>query len=438
MLTTCVLYTCFEALQGHCDQAIIHATQGYNLLQQYAMNAEKSRWDVGAFALELDQLSLLIRRLQTSKSLMDRHCRTSSNLRAIRQTLPSMFHSLQEAQSTLEQVLSHLTTFFLDMELDDEYYRQAAADEERHSIFGLWLDDWEKAFSDLLSRSHEAMSEEDRITAMTLKAHHIVAEILASVDLSLNELGWDAFRKKFSAIVDLATSISEKCGPSQPSKIEKRWNTDPESVCAPKATLSLSLGIVDPLFEVCARCREPALRQRALDLLVNHPRQDCVWSSSSIWKVGTLLMRQKEESERNPLETAMKATAAQRNSESWLSSLDQLLEPRPPRYSTPTMSIPRTSARYALNPGLYEERELRHESPRQESNMISRQNSKMTTTSSLTPESRVTTMSSLTPESSMAETVTMSEVYDTPDWIDYDGFHQRGVIPAIVETPPED
>ena len=37
MLTTCVLFTCFEALQGHCEQAIIHATQGYTLLQQYAM-----------------------------------------------------------------------------------------------------------------------------------------------------------------------------------------------------------------------------------------------------------------------------------------------------------------------------------------------------------------------------------------------------------------
>jgi hypothetical protein len=37
MLTTCVLFTCFEALQGHCEQAIQHATQGYTLLQQYAM-----------------------------------------------------------------------------------------------------------------------------------------------------------------------------------------------------------------------------------------------------------------------------------------------------------------------------------------------------------------------------------------------------------------
>lgn len=73
MLTTCVLFTCFEALQGHCEQAIVHATQGYALLQQYALEPASRRWDVGAFAVELDQLRLLMRRLQTqSKGLMVR------------------------------------------------------------------------------------------------------------------------------------------------------------------------------------------------------------------------------------------------------------------------------------------------------------------------------------------------------------------------------
>lgn len=57
--------------QGHCEQAIIHATQGYSLVQQYAVDTENRRWEAGAFAVELDQLRLLMRRLQTqSKGLM--------------------------------------------------------------------------------------------------------------------------------------------------------------------------------------------------------------------------------------------------------------------------------------------------------------------------------------------------------------------------------
>jgi hypothetical protein len=52
MLTTCVLFTCFEALQGHCEQAIIHATQGYGLLQQYATVCGQPTHELAAFKTE--------------------------------------------------------------------------------------------------------------------------------------------------------------------------------------------------------------------------------------------------------------------------------------------------------------------------------------------------------------------------------------------------
>lgn len=61
LLTTCIIYCAFEALQGKCEQAIMHATQGYTLLQQYAIDPEK-QWEAGAFAVELDQLCIMMRR----------------------------------------------------------------------------------------------------------------------------------------------------------------------------------------------------------------------------------------------------------------------------------------------------------------------------------------------------------------------------------------
>ena len=51
------------------------------------------------------------------------------------------------------------------------------------------------------------------------------------------------------------------------SVIEARWKTNGVFISAPTATLSFSLGIVDPLYEVCARCRDPVVRRRALDLV---------------------------------------------------------------------------------------------------------------------------------------------------------------------------
>jgi len=121
---------------------------------------------------------------------------------------------------------------------------------------------------------------------MILKAHHLVGETLAQVDLSLGELGWDAFRPQFAAIVDLATAVLEDSNKGDVSVIEARWKTGGVFISSTSATLSFTLGIVDPLFEVCSRCRDLVLRRKALDLLARHPRQECMWSSWSAWKVG--------------------------------------------------------------------------------------------------------------------------------------------------------
>lgn len=285
MLTTCVLFTCFEALQGHCEQAIIHASQGYTLLSQYASDPENTRWaNFGAFAVELDQLVLLMRRLQTqAKGLVGKNYNIIPDHQAINAKRPTVFNNMLEARAGLELVLNQLTVLFLDMELDDNFYDLAVASAEKHLLFSPWLTAWEKAFTAFLSRN-PTLSPEDRKAAMVLKAHELVAEILSDVDLSLGELGWDAFRDKFAAIVDLAGAVLENSPQADTSIIEARWKTSGVFISAPTATLSFSLGIVDPLYEVCARCRDPVLRRKALDLLARHPRQECVWSSWSAWK----------------------------------------------------------------------------------------------------------------------------------------------------------
>lgn len=113
---------------------------------------------------------------------------------------PTKFSSLREARSSLEMVLNQLTVFFLDLELDDQFYDLAISNAEKHLLFTPWLEAWEKAFSDYLAANQASLSGEDRRAAMVLKAHHLVAEVLSNVDLSLGELGWDAFHEKVCAL----------------------------------------------------------------------------------------------------------------------------------------------------------------------------------------------------------------------------------------------
>ncbi|KAK6397197.1 hypothetical protein LTR65_007697 [Meristemomyces frigidus] len=226
MLTICVLFTCFEALQGHCEQAITHATQGYSLLQQYASDSKNKRSDVGGFAVELDQLCLLMRRLQTqSKGLMGKDINIVPDMLAINAERPTSFRDLQEARSGLEVVLNQLTVYFMDLELDDHFYDMAVSNAEKHLLFAPWLESWEKAFSAFLTAHQAALSPQDRKAAMILKAHHLVAEILSQIDLSLGEMGWDAFHSRFTAIVDLGTAILEDTTQADTSVIEAQWKT---------------------------------------------------------------------------------------------------------------------------------------------------------------------------------------------------------------------
>lgn len=170
---------------------------------------------------------------------------------------------------------------------------------------------------------------------------------MSNVDLSEGELGWDKFHASFIAILDLAEAVLED-GPQ--SNVQQAVDLP----TTPKTQLCFSLGIVDPLYEVCARCRDPSLRRRALDLLARHPRQDCMWSSWSAWKVGKYLMKLEEESSSSPPLTAGDISAADRVSEAWFDfskfsasadgSTGRLMYKRMNTHHTP---------REALNPGLF-------------------------------------------------------------------------------------
>ena len=124
----------------------------------------------------------------------------------------------------------------------------------------------------------------------------------------------------------------------------------------PQATLSFSLGIVDALYEVCARCRDPVLRRKALDLLARHPRQECMWSSWSAWKVGKFLLHLEEDGAETVPRAASDIPAERRVSEAWLDFSDKSDE-QPARGKVAyKMPVPRATPRFALNPGLFESR----------------------------------------------------------------------------------
>lgn len=172
------------------------------------------------------------------------------------------------------------------------------------------------------------------------------------------------------------------------------------------------------MYEVAARCRDPSLRRRALDLLASHPRQECVWSSWSAWKVGKFLMRMEEEGSPTPPQGASDIPAERRVSEAWLDFSDKRTEESRKGVVGYKKAVPRARARYALNPGLFDMGTAAHgfrprsaESPRNERY--------------LSPPQSVPRQESFASDSSG----------DTP-WIDFDAVERMTNLGSIEEAMP--
>lgn len=292
MLTACVLFTCFEAMQDRWQEAIAHATQGYHLLQQYShrYSSQGSEEAQAAFSVEIDQLRAILMRIHVRSNVLvnnDYHITLDPEETHFAQ--PKRFETLQDARLSLEVVMNALTVLFLDLDLDDQLYEIAAFHANINDGFKPWLEAWEVAFSALLRRTNETASTIDRRAAMVLKANGLVAHIFCNIDLSAGEAGWDAFSMQFSAIVDLAEDVLQSRSEQQRSRSGRLGRGNTPFISATNAEHAFSLGIIIPLCEVCARCRDSTIRDRALVLLSNTSRKECMWSSWSMWKVDKYL-----------------------------------------------------------------------------------------------------------------------------------------------------
>lgn len=86
---------------------------------------------------------------------------------------------------------------------------------------------------------------------------------------------WDEFRPLYEKIVDLAEEI---IGPS-----------------AGIPRFTLDMGLIGPLYEVIARCRDPFIRRRALLLLKSAHMQEGVWNSTLTATVAERVVQIEEE-----------------------------------------------------------------------------------------------------------------------------------------------
>lgn len=268
-LITCILFTCFEAMQGRCNSAVNHALQGHQILRSTADERNKaSPQEVD----EVEELRPLAERLEVqAKALVDKSKQPQQNHSANAPMLPLVIvmHDLQHAHATLQTAINNVMVFmqsFNPKAPPDEIAMNMA---EKNLRYAPWFYQWEVAFTEYLSRNFGVMSDIEVKRAMVLKANHCAGTMLARVDQSQGAAAYDAFEEECEAIVSLSEQVlSAYSVPPLPTLNSANSGT---------SFLSLSLWVTDPLWIVISRCRNPSVRKAAFHLLSQHPRQEGIW-----------------------------------------------------------------------------------------------------------------------------------------------------------------
>ncbi len=278
-LTTCVLFTCFEAMQGRCDSAVVHALQGRRLLE--ATEQSDGTAITPAEKDDLEQMRPIVERLEVqATALLDKGRRpeveTADNVPQLPQV--DYIFSLDHAHNTLHTALNSVMRFMQGFHPTAPTEQIAITMAEKFLRYAPWFAQWERAFTAYLAAHRENMSNMDLKRAMVLKANHLVGTMLASVDQSAGPVAYDAYEAEFRAIVDLAREVlsSFSC-PPLPTLTGGSSGTP---------YLSFSLWVTDPLWMAISRCRNPSIRQAAFTLLSQNPRQEGIWHAGPQLSVG--------------------------------------------------------------------------------------------------------------------------------------------------------
>lgn len=94
---------------------------------------------------------------------------------------------------------------------------------------------------------------------IVLKVRHILIDVMLALDSSESESSWDAFDKHFSNMIDMAETLTKRLELS----IERKQSRG----AGAGSIAGLAVSMTEPLAIAAWRCRNHALRHRALDIV---------------------------------------------------------------------------------------------------------------------------------------------------------------------------
>jgi hypothetical protein len=289
LLMSCVIFVCFETLQGNYESALTHMESGVRMYRNW--QAENSKPGPGIssgrhhtidkeIAQIFSRLNLQVLMFPDTH-LLGRNFYTT-NLNPLIDQPPKTFSSLKEAKDRLDNCMGYIFQSVLAVYFAREnFLHQAQKRSPEFMSYQTLLSQWSVLFGAFISSSGTNLGPEDRQRASLLEIQYRVATILFTTGMSPEETAFDAFNSEFNSIVTLTSSLV---------KDGKAFGIPGRA-----GQFSFDMALVPPMYLTATRCRDPLIRRRALSILSATPRQEGVWNSDMMARIAERLIHIEED-----------------------------------------------------------------------------------------------------------------------------------------------
>ncbi|KAK0752394.1 hypothetical protein B0T18DRAFT_436452 [Schizothecium vesticola] len=317
-LMASVLLACFDSFIGDHKQAIVQIQTGLGLLEQLRAERRRAFMPRPEEPVEAELIQMFTRLAIQAKSYdmafhfpqpyvvrltpsqpQDPSSPTESAgspVSIYQDPIPDRFSSVLEARFKWDALAERTFRF-----------TETMFNQTRSSVMGILpqhigqygarfkqeMEAWSDAFEHILaSRTAPGVSSQEKACIAVLKMYQVMSYILLLMTFSKTEMGFDKYTSDFSMIVDLALEVvgdeerraaQRRCPDPQFCRHRGRHEASFGGLSYAarhiKPSFSADLGIVPPLFVVATKCRDRALRWKAIQLLKSSPRREGMWDS---------------------------------------------------------------------------------------------------------------------------------------------------------------
>lgn len=274
VLMTSILFAAFESLRGNIKLSLTHIASGANILAEI----DPKTGNLRKGSLSRNLFVPTFTRLENQLHEIDEKA-PGPNIKSLPMrplpSLPERFTTICESEILLNCFMNCLWRFFATIQVGD------SSDESLDSTYQrlmTYFSKWCLAFEQSgFPKSDPAV--------LILRPNMLGLELFKAYSPGNDEMFWDSFDSEFENILDSVDAFITSTSSTRP---EAHDTPEPHSTRAP--TFTFTLGIINPLYLVCARCRDPLIRRRALYMLSHCNRKEGIKDSAMAASIAERLM----------------------------------------------------------------------------------------------------------------------------------------------------